>query len=354
MAITKTRDGKFKVEVAGYNTKKVVATRSEAERVEQLILACSATNADSETVDQISTTISEACDLAYQLVWKNRKDGAGLYRRGQMLADFLGPSRQLSTVTSLDATAYQDHLEEQGLSGSTINRRLSPLSVIWKVAASQNRVRWSDKPVVLSKTEPEGRRRWLFPDEEQHLTDFFILHSKRNLADWLKFSIDTGLRTSESLHVMPSHIDRQYNLTVASIKDDDGKIDWFTKNAKSRTLPLTTRAREIADRRSDREFLFDDVPYSQLTHWFNKAQAIVFNGDTSVTPYVTRHTCASRLVQAGMELPKIKKWMGHSSISVTERYSKMSSRDIIEGVDMLEGFTSEPVRDIAKPSNVLN
>lgn len=358
MSITETRDGRFQVRIVrkdiGFDTKKVVATRSEAERVEQLILADLATGVGGEAIKTDGITLREACDLTYQLVWKNRKDGKGLHRRGEMLVEFFGSDRQLYTVTSIDATAYQDHLAIQGLSNSTINRRLSPLSVMWKVAASQDRVRWSDKPVVLSKTEPEGRLRWLFPDEERHLVDFFTVSGKANLADWLKFSIDTGLRTGESLHIMSSHIDREYNLTVASIKDDDGTVDWFTKNAKSRTLPLTTRAREIAERRSHQQLLFGDVPYSQLTHWFSKAQRIVFGGDTSVTPYVTRHTCASRLVQAGMELPKIKKWMGHSSISVTERYAKMSSRDIIEGVDMLEGFTADNKSDSVPLTPVVN
>ena len=66
-----------------------------------------------------------------------------------------------------------------------------------------------------------------------------------------------------------------------------------------------------------------------------------FARDKTFTPYVNRLTTASRLVQRGLELAKIKKWLDHSSIKVTERYAKMSSRDIRDGVNMLESFVVE-------------
>ena len=86
--------------------------------------------------------------------------------------------------------------------------------------------------------------------------------------------------------------------------------------------------------------LFHDLTYRPIKYHFDKLRVMQFSGEKEITPYITRHTCASRLVQGGMELPKIKKWMGHSSVGVTERYAKMSSKDIAEGANILSGFTN--------------
>jgi len=357
LSITKSGD-KYQVRIvrkeAGVDTRRLVATRAEAERLELQILAdIATTEPTSEKLGSI--TLKEAADLAYELNWKHKKDGLRLHRRAELLYEYFGADRPMYTLTSMQMAEYQEHIvNELGLTNATVNRRISPMSVMWKVAATQDRVRMSDMPTVLARTEPEGRLRWLFPDEEQQLGEFFDQAGKRELTDWLKFSIDTGLRTSEVEQVRPVHISRDYELTISATYDEDGKLDWFTKNAKSRTLPLTSRAREIVDRRSTKLRLFDDVTYSNLTYWFRKANRILFDGDTSVTPYVTRHTCASRLVQGGMDLAKIKKWMGHSSIKVTERYAKMSSKDILHGVDVLEGFVADSKSSVIPLSGGVN
>lgn len=38
-----------------------------------------------------------------------------------------------------------------------------------------------------------------------------------------------------------------------------------------------------------------------------------------------RHTFASRLVMAGVDLPTVKEWMGHKDIKMTLRYTHLSS-----------------------------
>lgn len=37
-----------------------------------------------------------------------------------------------------------------------------------------------------------------------------------------------------------------------------------------------------------------------------------------------RHTCCSRLVQAGVSLPVVQKWMGHATIQTTMRYAHLA------------------------------
>lgn len=51
-----------------------------------------------------------------------------------------------------------------------------------------------------------------------------------------------------------------------------------------------------------------------------------------------RHTFASRLVMAGVDLPTVKELMGHKNISMTLRYSHLSSDHKRNAVEKLEKF----------------
>lgn len=49
-----------------------------------------------------------------------------------------------------------------------------------------------------------------------------------------------------------------------------------------------------------------------------------------------RHTCASRLIQAGVDLHRVMKWMGHMDIKTTLRYADLAPKDLNEGLAALE------------------
>ena len=60
------------------------------------------------------------------------------------------------------------------------------------------------------------------------------------------------------------------------------------------------------------------------------------NSNSTITLHVCRHTCASRLVQAGVSLPIVQKWLGHSHISTTMRYAHLYPEDLMNAVKALE------------------
>ena len=49
-----------------------------------------------------------------------------------------------------------------------------------------------------------------------------------------------------------------------------------------------------------------------------------------------RHTCASRLVNAGVDLYVVKEWLGHSSIKITERYAHLDPEKLATAMQHLE------------------
>jgi integrase len=53
-------------------------------------------------------------------------------------------------------------------------------------------------------------------------------------------------------------------------------------------------------------------------------------GIEGVKLHTCRHTCASRLVQAGVDLYRVQRWLGHSSPTLTMRYSHLRDDDLAD------------------------
>jgi site-specific recombinase XerD len=57
-----------------------------------------------------------------------------------------------------------------------------------------------------------------------------------------------------------------------------------------------------------------------------------------------RHTFATRLVQAGIDLYKVSKLLGHRDVSTTQRYAHHYPESLRDGVEILDKMTREKAR----------
>ncbi len=291
-----------------------------------------------ESEIKTACTLIEAAELARVLHWSGNKDENQSFRRAEFLCEYLGKHRLITDIHPEEIVGYKQYLKDKGNKGSTINRKLAPISKMWEAAAEKGYVSMSSKPFFKREKEPKGRVRWLFPNEEKMLSQWFIDHGRDELAQHLHFSCDTGLRTMESLVIGHQHVTDEGVWIEPVDAEDEFEEDWFAKNAKSRIIPLTARCRNIIKSRSNHSPIFEDLPYHVIYYWWEKARQELFNGDRGITPYVTRHTCASRLVQKKMHINDIMKWMGHAKLSTTQIYAKNSVHDIEYGAGLLEEF----------------
>jgi site-specific recombinase XerD len=70
---------------------------------------------------------------------------------------------------------------------------------------------------------------------------------------------------------------------------------------------------------------------------WNEAKLEVGLGyDDQVVPHVLRHTCASRLVQGGIDIRRVQMWLGHQTLQMTMRYAHLATADLDRCVAVLE------------------
>ena len=116
------------------------------------------------------------------------------------------------------------------------------------------------------------------------------------------------------------------------------------KGNKVRTIPLNETALNILKERLKTRYLRSDFVFpsskgtkiqkSRLIKAFKKAvtQAGIFD----FTFHDLRHTFATRLAQAGIDLYAISKLLGHKDISTTQRYAHHCPESLRQSVSVLD------------------
>lgn len=214
-------------------------------------------------------------------------------------------------------------LRKRGNSNATINRKMAALSKLLRKAYKMGDVH--SLPEFKRQKEKAGRIRFLDRDEESLLFSEIRAHSEAYYRLCI-FLVDTGARLSEGL-----------NLRWGDIHKDRVTF-WVTKSGRSRSVPLTQRALaaiEGSDRRYSGPFAEIDQQRFRVA-WHNAKDAVGFADDKDVVPHVLRHTCASRLVQGGIDIRRVQMWLGHQTLTMTMRYAHLASHDLDMCIPILE------------------
>jgi len=262
--------------------------------------------------------------IALQTHWKGSKGEETAATNSKDAVDILGGDFQVARITAEHIDQLVVAWELRGLSNATINRKFAALSVMLNIAMERG---WIDKrPRLKRRKEAEGRIRWLTVDEEEAMDKWLRHFGKPEVARLVTFLIDTGARPSEA-----------FKLRYTDIGADRVHL-WDTKNGGSRTVPLSTRLRAMGLRSGADWGPFCGMTKDSLEWAWNRVRhQMGLSLDVQFVPYACRHTCASRLVQAGVELLVVKEWMGHKAIQQTLTYAHLAPKNLFTALDKLEG-----------------
>ena len=205
------------------------------------------------------------------------------------------------------------------------------------------------KKVKIHKPDND-RRRYLTEEEAESLLDA-LKEKSLQVYQISLVSLDTGCRFSEAARLTWGAIDTEKGIITYS----DTKMAGGTK---SRVVPMTARVKglfESMDAGEKGDLIFPDMKgrvQGKISHSFYrvvndlKLNEGVTDPRDKVVFHTLRHTYASRMVQAGVDLYPVQKLLGHSVSKMTERYSHLSNDTLVLAVKRME--EAEREKDQAK------
>lgn len=282
--------------------------------------------------------LKDAHDLTMRLHWRGEKAEKTHIINSRAVLDILGDNTPLACITAEMVTEMVLDLEEAGNSGSTVNKKASCYSMMMKTAVSQGWI--TDFPKAPRRKENQHRIRWMDEDEELRVLSLCQHLGLYDLYDYIVVAIDTGFRRGEMLGLEP----RDFSSGLIHLHAGS------TKSNDARSVPATKRVTEILNKRSHYKKVFECFePHSLRGQWERIRGLLKMDEDTQFIVHMLRHTCASRLVQRGVPLAVVQKWMGHKKIETTLRYAHLAPDSLLMGVEALERPKPKLTSNIVEP-----
>lgn len=311
--------------VGGKRIRKAFPTAAQAEAFVRECEAKMVLGIDLEAVTaKAGKSLGSVFERTRDDCWSGKKAEEALTRQGEMVVEHFGAETPITSIDEAAITKMAAQMRKDGKANATINRRLAALS---KMMSHAYRLRLIDrKPHIPREREPVGRIRYLTRAEESMVVEKFRYLEEHDFADLCVFLVDTGVRVSEAFKVQW----RDVNGRIVSL--------WDTKNGSSRSVPMTERAAEVLERRRDRPTgPFFDLNQRKFNRCWDRVKVLVGMGDdVQFVPHSLRHTCASRLVQAGVPILTVKEYLGHKTLSVTLRYAHLAPKQLWNAMQALE------------------
>lgn len=304
--------------------RKSFATEVEAELWEASVRLAIARGEpiSSEGVAPSSETFTQYYRRIHPVLWGDTDHGQKVVAQLREIAEIVNDI-PVSMFTDQHLETIVSELKQRRNADGTINRKLAALSKVLTQAKKTKVLK--DKPDISAyrRKEGMGRLRFLTKIEETRLLEK-LAFMRPEYGDFTAFLLDSGFRMGEAL-----------KFTWADYSD--GKVTlWLTKSGKPRTVPMTKRCRSILERcPNDTDKPFGHINRNTYRSVFEKARGMAGLGN-DVVPHVMRHTCASRMVQSGIDIRRVQVWLGHTTIAMTMRYSHLAPSDLDVCLDALE------------------
>jgi len=308
-----------------------------------------------------SLTLQLAYDTTWESQWEHRSDGykKKVIQYWNAIDKFFIKEQKVKRLDDVDTVMidkYVSHLRAKGNKPKTINNKLTCLSSMLKHMAHTGQLKHLPN-IKWEKIGDNSRLRYYSPAEEVMILelagdmDFHSQSINDLLQDFITVLFDTGMRPWIEAH----------NVRAKWLKNDiNGRPiiripKKYSKTNKERDIPMTGRVADILWKRSegqDADFrLFGKLDYKwHCTRFWNELVRPVMNWDEDEVWYAMRHTFATRLVEADVNLRVVQRLMGHSNISQTARYAKVTDAALQHGIEVLAAAYT-PVPNVVQISD---
>ncbi|GAB1417015.1 tyrosine recombinase XerC [Paludibacter sp.] len=243
---------------------------------------------------------------------------------------YLSENHNKTNIEDVEASDIQHwilHLTSQGLSATSVSRKISTLKSFWRFLLKHNlSTKNPTLKILLPKTKKPLPLFFKNRDIERVVDDPFVPAEEyvrqRNILIIEVFYM-TGIRLSE----------------LINIKEDDfdfgrGELRVIGKRNKQRIIPIDERLRDKILKfktlkrshipfvenylfvKSDGKKMYPKLVYDIVRELMSEVSTLKKH-----SPHVLRHSFATGLLNGGADINAVKELLGHSSLAATQVYT---------------------------------
>lgn len=266
------------------------------------------------------------------------------------LSSFFG-DRPLDKIETLDIERYKKHrlgqratssairnraptFKDAKVTPATVNRELAVLSHLFTKAVEWGWIPHRPARIVRLR-ENNSRIIYLTVEQINKLIECAEQDANPQIHPFILVGLATSMRLSEILAIQKQHVDIS-NLRI------------FIPRAKAgaREQPITGGLASYLERYMDQ--LGEDCNWLFPSRKSKRGHTVNINkpfqrvvkaaglNPKEVVRHTLRHTAITHLVQAGVDLPTVKRISGHRTLQMVERYAHANGEHIRAAMDMLE------------------
>lgn len=286
-------------------------------------------------------SITEGKQTLYEYAEKyseQRGRATQIYKALPYIEAFGGRSIQIGAVTSRWFEQFQLNMEhDSGLAKNTQEKYCCVVRQILKKAVRDGILRHDPSEGIRHIRTPESVKEYLTAEEVKRMiqTECHRQVMSEDLQEDIRrgfiFSCYTGVRISDMRQLKWKNIDSTQKVIQKKQQ----------KTQKIVTIPICEPAWRIIDDgfRNPEGYVFPFLARSKTSenryiHQWAKLAGIY----KDVTWHTARHTDATMLLEYGADLYTVKNILGHSKISTTEQYAKVTDHRRREAVNALPDF----------------
>ena len=286
---------------------------------------------------QLPAAIRQACLAFVQRHWPTWKPQRRATRLQHVLGEFRRfwdgqlarrPISQLADLRLADLHAYQAERGAAGTASATINRSLAWVLALLREQADAGQAIDAGVFRLRPLPRPDSLPRHLTEHESQQLETYVLSHwdtpDPLTRLDNACFFVlaHTGLRASECVDLQFRDLDLAgRRLTVRQGKGQRDRVVYLSDTAGH---ALARYLGDAPHRPSDP--LWTRPAGQPITYAWLYAHIVALGqaaGVPAVTPHRLRHTLATRLLNAGMDVTRIQKLLGHAHLNTTMIYARV-------------------------------
>ena len=272
-----------------------------------------------------------------ELEKKNSEHTITAYRADLLaFAEFISSTYEQDDLKEVNASQVRSwvvHLVEQGLSNSSVNRKVSSIKAYYRFLLKTKQLEIS--PLAKHRALKSNRKLQVPFSETEVNTALENIPAEgfEELRNKLMVELfySTGIRRSELIGIKLGEIDLSSGLLKVKGKGNKERFIPLLPSVKA-SISSYLREREGVKNINSGDYFFltaagvkmyDSLVYRTINNYFRGVSSKL-----KQSPHILRHSFATHLLNQGAHINAVKELLGHSSLAATQVYTHNSMAEL--------------------------